>query len=93
MRKIVSGLFIALDGVVEAPNKWQEHFDEDMGEAMMAQQWQPLLYKKETGRCPGGSTTGEPRLRGVWGKSWVQNTSYRARRGWLNCSPSQSWAR
>src|SRR2546421_7169973 len=37
MRKIVSGLFIALDGVVEAPNKWQEHFDEDMGEAMMAQ--------------------------------------------------------
>jgi hypothetical protein len=43
------------------------------------------LQKKETGRCPGGSTTGEPRLRGVWGKSWVQNTSYRAWRGWLNC--------
>jgi dihydrofolate reductase len=37
MRKIVSGLFMALDGVVEAPNTWQEHFDEDMGEAMMAQ--------------------------------------------------------
>jgi dihydrofolate reductase len=37
MRKIVSGLFMALDGVVEAPNIWQEHFDEDMGEAMMAQ--------------------------------------------------------
>jgi dihydrofolate reductase len=37
MRKIVSGLFIALDGVVEAPNKWQEHFDEDMGEALTAQ--------------------------------------------------------
>jgi len=37
MRKIVSGLFIALDGVVEAPNKWQGHFDEDMGEALMAQ--------------------------------------------------------
>ncbi len=37
MRKIVSGLFITLDGVVEAPNTWQEHFDEDMGEAMMAQ--------------------------------------------------------
>jgi dihydrofolate reductase len=37
MRKIVSGLFIALDGVVEAPDKWQEHFDEDMEDAMMAQ--------------------------------------------------------
>jgi dihydrofolate reductase len=37
MRKIVSGLFIALDGVAEAPNIWQEHFDEDMGEAMMDQ--------------------------------------------------------
>jgi hypothetical protein len=33
MRKIVSGLFMALDGVVEAPNTWQEHFDEDMGES------------------------------------------------------------
>ena len=34
------------------------------------------IQKKETGRCPGGNTTGVPRLRGVWGKSWVQNTSY-----------------
>ncbi|HLI89278.1 MAG TPA: dihydrofolate reductase family protein [Ktedonobacteraceae bacterium] len=33
----MSGLFIALDGVVEAPDKWQEHFDEDMEDAMMAQ--------------------------------------------------------
>lgn len=37
MRKIVSGLFMALDGVVEAPNTWQEHFDEEMGEALNAQ--------------------------------------------------------
>ncbi len=37
MRKVVAGLFITLDGVVEAPNIWQEHFDEDMGEAMMEQ--------------------------------------------------------
>lgn len=37
MRRIVSGLFIALDGVAEAPNVWEEHFDEDMGEAMNAQ--------------------------------------------------------
>ena len=37
MRKVVAGLFITLDGVVEAPDKWQEHFDEDMEEAMMEQ--------------------------------------------------------
>lgn len=37
MRKVVAGLFMSLDGVVEAPDKWQEHFDEDMGEAMMQQ--------------------------------------------------------
>src|SRR5581483_3932049 len=28
--------------------------------------------KKETGRCPGGNTTGKPRFRGVWGKSWAR---------------------
>ena len=28
---------MTLDGVVEAPGTWQEHFDEDMGEAMMDQ--------------------------------------------------------
>jgi dihydrofolate reductase len=31
MRKVVSGLFISLDGVTESPDKWQfDHFDEDM---------------------------------------------------------------
>jgi dihydrofolate reductase len=35
MRKVVSGLFISLDGVVESPDKWQfDHFDEDMLAAM-----------------------------------------------------------
>ena len=35
MRKVVSGLFISVDGVVEAPNLWQfDVFDEDMGAAM-----------------------------------------------------------
>ena len=37
MRKVVSGLFISLDGVVEAPNLWQfDVFDADMGAAMTA---------------------------------------------------------
>ncbi|WP_213450634.1 dihydrofolate reductase family protein [Rhizomonospora bruguierae] len=37
MRKIVSGLFISLDGVVEAPNTWHfPYFDEEMGGAVQA---------------------------------------------------------
>lgn len=37
MRKVVSGLFISLDGVVEAPDQWQfDVFDQDMGAAMQA---------------------------------------------------------
>jgi dihydrofolate reductase len=30
-RKVVAGLFVTLDGVAQAPNEWQETFDEDMG--------------------------------------------------------------
>lgn len=37
MRKVIASLFITVDGVVESPNEWQEHFDEDMGQAMMEQ--------------------------------------------------------
>jgi dihydrofolate reductase len=38
MRKVVSGLFISLDGVVESPDKWQfDHFDEDMMAGMGSQ--------------------------------------------------------
>lgn len=38
MRKVVSGLFISLDGVVESPDQWQfDNFDEDMLAEMGAQ--------------------------------------------------------
>jgi dihydrofolate reductase len=36
MRKVVSGLFISLDGVTENPARWQETFDEDMGAELSA---------------------------------------------------------
>jgi dihydrofolate reductase len=37
MRKIVSGLFISLDGVVEAPDQWQfPYFNEEMGNAVQS---------------------------------------------------------
>jgi len=31
MRRVVSALSIAVDGVVEAPNEWQHAFDDEMG--------------------------------------------------------------
>lgn len=38
MRKIVAGLFISLDGVVEAPEQWQTpYFNEEMWQAIGAQ--------------------------------------------------------
>ncbi len=38
MRKIVAGLFISLDGVVESPNKWHfPHFNDEMGQEVGAQ--------------------------------------------------------
>ncbi len=38
MRKIVAGTFVALDGVMEAPDQWHfPYFDEQMGEAVGAQ--------------------------------------------------------
>jgi dihydrofolate reductase len=37
MRKIVSGLFISLDGVVEAPDQWHfPYFNEEMGDAVQS---------------------------------------------------------
>jgi dihydrofolate reductase len=37
MRPVVSGLFMSLDGVVEAPHLWQfDHFDEGLAAAMAA---------------------------------------------------------
>jgi len=37
MRKLVAGLFISVDGVVEAPDQWQKDFDDEMGAAIQAQ--------------------------------------------------------
>lgn len=38
MRKIVAGLYMSLDGVVESPEKWSgPYFDDEMGQAVGAQ--------------------------------------------------------
>ena len=37
MRKIIAGMFISLDGVVEAPDQWHfPYFNEEMGAAVGA---------------------------------------------------------
>lgn len=36
MREVISGLFMSVDGVVEAPDQWQFAFDEEMGEELQA---------------------------------------------------------
>jgi hypothetical protein len=38
MRKIVAGMFVTLDGVVEAPEKWNSaYYNDEMNEAVLAQ--------------------------------------------------------
>jgi dihydrofolate reductase len=38
MRRLVAGLFMSLDGVVESPERWQlPYFDDEMGQAVGAQ--------------------------------------------------------
>ena len=38
MRKLVAGLFMSLDGVVESPERWQSpYFNDEMGHAVQAQ--------------------------------------------------------
>jgi dihydrofolate reductase len=38
MRKVIAGLFVSLDGVVESPEKWHfEYFNDEMGRAVESQ--------------------------------------------------------
>lgn len=49
MRKIVAGLFISLDGVVEAPEEWHmSYFDDEMGEAVGGLMSDTMLYGRKT---------------------------------------------
>ena len=51
MRKIVAGLFISLDGVVEAPETWHfPYFNDEMGEAVASQMAEAdtLLFGRRT---------------------------------------------
>jgi len=73
MRKVTAGLFMSLDGVVEAPNEWQFAFDDEMGAAMsrMLEQQDAVLlgrvtYAEWAGYWP--TSTDEPFA------SWINRT-------------------
>ena len=73
MRKVTAGLFMSVDGVVEAPNEWQFAFDDEMGAAMsrmLDQQDAVLLgrvtYAEWAGYWP--TSTDEPFA------SWINRT-------------------
>ena len=67
MRKITAGLFIALDGVVEAPDQWHfPYFNEEMGAAVAATLGaaETVLFGRKTydsfaGAWPERETAGE----------------------------------
>ncbi len=67
MRKITAGLFIALDGVVEAPDQWHfTYFNEEMGAAVGATLGaaDTILFGRKTydsfaGAWPERETAGE----------------------------------
>jgi dihydrofolate reductase len=67
MRKIVAGLFIALDGVVEAPNEWHfPYFNDEMGAAVEASLGQAdtmlfgrVTYDSFAGAWPEREAAGE----------------------------------
>ncbi len=68
MRKVTAGLFVSLDGVVEAPEKWQlPYFNDEMGEAIgavMAEADAMLLgrvtYQEFASYWPGVSAEDQP---------------------------------
>jgi len=67
MRKLTAGLFISLDGVVEAPDQWHfPYFNEEMGQAVSAQLGgaDTLLFGRKTydsfaGAWPAREEAGE----------------------------------
>ena len=50
MRKIITGLYISLDGVVESPDQWQspEQWQLDLGDSKMAEVEQTLTAETDT---------------------------------------------
>ena len=66
MRKVTTGLFITLDGITEAPNIWQETFDEDIGAELTAAVSQidtillgRVTYQEWAGYWPTATADGE----------------------------------
>jgi hypothetical protein len=103
MRKIVAGMFITLDGVVEAPEKWNPpYYDDELSQAVMRQlaaagthlygRRSYELFRCSTGRAGGcRSRSSNPGRTGT--VSWRSATRQPAERGVGQARASQSAAR
>jgi dihydrofolate reductase len=93
VRKVVTGLFISLDGVVESPDQWQHAFDEQMG-AQLAKTLESadavllgrVTFQEWAGYWPT-VTSGEDSGFADWinnSPKYVASTTLRDVSGWAN---------
>lgn len=75
MRKLVSTLFVSLDGVAESPDKWQFAFDDEMGAAMTS------TLESADAVLLGRVTFQE------WSQYWPTATEDRDFADWINNNP------
>lgn len=75
MRKVVSTLFITLDGVTQDPGDWQAAFDDEMGEAMNS-------TLQTTDAVLLGRTTYQE-----WVQYWPHTTEDQDFATWINKNP------
>ncbi len=85
MRTVVSGLFVALDGVAEAPNHWQFEFDAEMAASLgeqIARADAVLLgrvtYQKWGHFTRGGLDRDVPLTLGAYPTSWHRDVAGRS---------------
>ena len=99
MRKIVAGMFISLDGVVEAPDQWHfPYFNEEMGAAvgaMLAQADTMLIGRVTYDSFAGRGPTARPpakRMLGSPSSSAMPARSSCRTRSWTSrgATPSSS---
>jgi dihydrofolate reductase len=94
MRKIVAGLFISLDGVIESPEKWHfPYFNDEMGQAVggqMAMADTMLLgrhtYEEFAAYWDGKTSADEPFADQMNGTPKVVVSKTLKKVGWQNCT-------
>jgi hypothetical protein len=80
MRKIIAGMFITVDGVVEAPEKWNPpYYDDEMSQAVMPQLTEAGTHLVASRSPPPITTcTGRDQLWALPGRRWYRRTRHAA---------------